>query len=81
MNFHAAAERDGPPPAMRIVPGGERRQDSVANAFDAVSPSADVVLIHDAARPFVTADADRSDDRRGRWRTARRSRRCSRAIP
>jgi 2-C-methyl-D-erythritol 4-phosphate cytidylyltransferase / 2-C-methyl-D-erythritol 2,4-cyclodiphosphate synthase len=40
---------------LRTVPGGARRQDSVANAFDAVSPSSDVVLIHDAARPFVSA--------------------------
>jgi 2-C-methyl-D-erythritol 4-phosphate cytidylyltransferase len=40
---------------MRAVSGGARRQDSVANAFDAISPSADVVLIHDAARPFVSA--------------------------
>jgi 2-C-methyl-D-erythritol 4-phosphate cytidylyltransferase/2-C-methyl-D-erythritol 2,4-cyclodiphosphate synthase len=44
------------PPDVRIARGGERRQDSVANAFDEVSPSADVVLIHDAARPFVSAD-------------------------
>jgi 2-C-methyl-D-erythritol 4-phosphate cytidylyltransferase/2-C-methyl-D-erythritol 2,4-cyclodiphosphate synthase len=41
---------------FRIVAGGARRQDSVANAFDAVSLSADVVLVHDAARPFVSAD-------------------------
>src|SRR5258708_16843532 len=41
--------------AVRVVPGGERRQDSVARAFDYVAVSADVVLIHDAARPFVTA--------------------------
>src|SRR6266550_9032510 len=39
--------------AMRTVTGGERRQDSVANAFDQVAASSDVVLIHDAARPFV----------------------------
>jgi 2-C-methyl-D-erythritol 4-phosphate cytidylyltransferase/2-C-methyl-D-erythritol 2,4-cyclodiphosphate synthase len=44
------------PPDVRVVRGGERRQDSVANAFDQVSPSAEVVLIHDAARPFVSAD-------------------------
>ena len=44
------------PPDVRMVPGGPRRQDSVANAFDEVSPSADIVLIHDAARPFVSAD-------------------------
>ena len=44
-----------PVPRIQVVDGGRRRQDSVANAFDAVSPSADVVLIHDAARPFVSA--------------------------
>jgi 2-C-methyl-D-erythritol 4-phosphate cytidylyltransferase / 2-C-methyl-D-erythritol 2,4-cyclodiphosphate synthase len=40
---------------VRVVAGGERRQDSVANGFDAVSSASDVVLIHDAARPFVSA--------------------------
>lgn len=43
-------------PDVRLIAGGPRRQDSVANAFDHVSPSADIVLIHDAARPFVSAD-------------------------
>lgn len=41
---------------LRVVTGGERRQDSVANAFDAVPPHADVVVIHDAARAFVSGD-------------------------
>ncbi|PYR93680.1 MAG: bifunctional enzyme IspD/IspF [Acidobacteria bacterium] len=41
---------------LRLVTGGERRQDSVANAFERVPDRADVVLIHDAARPFVSAD-------------------------
>jgi 2-C-methyl-D-erythritol 4-phosphate cytidylyltransferase/2-C-methyl-D-erythritol 2,4-cyclodiphosphate synthase len=41
---------------LRVAAGGPRRQDSVANAFDLVDADADVVLIHDAARPFVTAD-------------------------
>lgn len=40
---------------VRIVIGGARRQDSVANAFRAVSAQADVIVIHDAARPFATA--------------------------
>ena len=40
-------------PRVRVVEGGPRRQDSVANAASAVSPEADLVLIHDAARPFV----------------------------
>jgi 2-C-methyl-D-erythritol 4-phosphate cytidylyltransferase / 2-C-methyl-D-erythritol 2,4-cyclodiphosphate synthase len=41
---------------VRLVAGGERRQDSVANAFAAVSETVDIVLVHDAARPFVTSD-------------------------
>jgi len=41
---------------MHVVAGGDRRQDSVANAFDRVAAQCDVVLVHDAARPFVTPD-------------------------
>jgi 2-C-methyl-D-erythritol 4-phosphate cytidylyltransferase / 2-C-methyl-D-erythritol 2,4-cyclodiphosphate synthase len=41
---------------VRVVEGGTRRQDSVANAFDRVEARTDVVLVHDAARPFVTPD-------------------------
>jgi 2-C-methyl-D-erythritol 4-phosphate cytidylyltransferase len=41
---------------IRIITGGERRQDSVANALAVLPASCDVVLIHDGARPFVTAD-------------------------
>jgi len=37
-----------------VVEGGERRQDSVANAFRAVAPSSQIVVIHDAARPLVS---------------------------
>jgi 2-C-methyl-D-erythritol 4-phosphate cytidylyltransferase/2-C-methyl-D-erythritol 2,4-cyclodiphosphate synthase len=40
----------------RVVEGGTRRQDSVANAFDRVDARSDVVLVHDGARPFVTPD-------------------------
>jgi 2-C-methyl-D-erythritol 4-phosphate cytidylyltransferase/2-C-methyl-D-erythritol 2,4-cyclodiphosphate synthase len=43
-------------PRLRLIAGGERRQDSVANAFDEVAADADIVLVHDGARPFVTAD-------------------------
>jgi 2-C-methyl-D-erythritol 4-phosphate cytidylyltransferase/2-C-methyl-D-erythritol 2,4-cyclodiphosphate synthase len=39
---------------LSFVSGGERRQDSVANAFAKTSKTSDVILIHDAARPFVT---------------------------
>ena len=38
------------------MPGGARRQDSVFNAFQAVAAGSDVVVIHDAARPFASAE-------------------------
>ena len=41
---------------IRIVAGGERRQDSVANAFRATAEASDIIVIHDAARPFASAD-------------------------
>jgi len=37
-----------------VVEGGERRQDSVTNAFHAVAPSSQVIVVHDAARPLVS---------------------------
>lgn len=39
----------------RFVAGGARRQDSVRHGLDALPEEADVVLIHDAARPFASA--------------------------
>lgn len=42
------------PKPLRVVAGGARRQDSVANAFRAASDASDVIVIHDAARPFVS---------------------------
>jgi 2-C-methyl-D-erythritol 4-phosphate cytidylyltransferase / 2-C-methyl-D-erythritol 2,4-cyclodiphosphate synthase len=41
---------------VRIVDGGARRQDSVANAFAQISDSAELIVIHDAARPFASPD-------------------------
>jgi 2-C-methyl-D-erythritol 4-phosphate cytidylyltransferase / 2-C-methyl-D-erythritol 2,4-cyclodiphosphate synthase len=41
---------------IELAIGGERRQDSVEAGFRATSPSADIVLVHDAARPFVSED-------------------------
>ncbi len=37
-----------------VVQGGERRQDSVARAFARTDPRAEIVVIHDAARPLVS---------------------------
>ena len=39
---------------IEIVEGGNRRQDSVARAFACVPPAADIVVVHDAARPLVS---------------------------
>lgn len=39
---------------VRVVPGGETRQGSARAAFAAL-PDADLILFHDAARPFVSA--------------------------
>ena len=40
---------------VRCVAGGTRRQDSVWNGIGALPETCDVVLIHDAARPFASA--------------------------
>lgn len=39
----------------KVVPGGHERQDSVRHALEAVREEAEVVVIHDAVRPFLTA--------------------------
>ncbi len=42
---------------VRMVEGGEHRQNSVANALAAiVADPDDIVLVHDAVRPFVTRE-------------------------
>jgi 2-C-methyl-D-erythritol 4-phosphate cytidylyltransferase len=42
---------------VELVAGGEHRQQSVANALNALSAAAnDIVLVHDAVRPFVTGE-------------------------
>ena len=63
---------------VRIVDGGMRRQDSVAKAFAQVSKSAEVIVIHDAARPFATRGPVYASDR-GRRKRERGN--CRRAGP
>lgn len=43
-----------PPLPLKVVGGGERRQDSVQNALSALPAEAYHVLVHDAARPFAS---------------------------
>jgi 2-C-methyl-D-erythritol 4-phosphate cytidylyltransferase/2-C-methyl-D-erythritol 2,4-cyclodiphosphate synthase len=54
-----AALASAPPPwlsGVKVIAGGETRQASVANAFDVVAGDSQIVLVHDAARPFVGAE-------------------------
>jgi len=41
---------------VRVVRGGDTRQDSVGNALAELSSEADLILVHDAVRPLVTCD-------------------------
>src|SRR5208283_2988871 len=42
---------------VELVAGGEHRQQSVGNALNAITAAADdIVLVHDAVRPLVTAE-------------------------
>lgn len=49
-----ASTPDGTP--LRVVPGGTRRQDSVARGFDASSSSSEILVVHDAARPLCPTE-------------------------
>ena len=41
---------------VRVVAGGDSRQESVARALEEVPADAEIVLVHDAVRPFVTRE-------------------------
>ena len=58
--FRAQVEKQFPEilsKRLQLVEGGEHRQDSVANALarTAADPD-DIVLVHDAVRPLITAE-------------------------
>src|ERR1700691_2678892 len=40
----------------RVIHGGDTRQQSVANALAQVDPITEIVVVHDAVRPFVTPE-------------------------
>ncbi|MCX7927674.1 MAG: 2-C-methyl-D-erythritol 4-phosphate cytidylyltransferase [Candidatus Omnitrophica bacterium] len=46
-------KKEGFTKVKRIVLGGKRRQDSVAEGVKVTSPHTEIVIIHDGARPFV----------------------------
>ena len=41
---------------VRVIHGGDSRQQSVENALSQVDPATEIVLVHDAVRPFVTKE-------------------------
>ena len=43
-------------PPYKVVIGGSERQYSVENGINALPSDADIVLVHDAARPFVSVE-------------------------
>jgi 2-C-methyl-D-erythritol 4-phosphate cytidylyltransferase len=49
-----AGENLGRP--LRVVSGGESRQESVANALAQAPRDAELILVHDAVRPLVTCE-------------------------
>lgn len=61
---------------VRVVAGGKTRSESVRNGLLALSNGADWVMVHDAARPFVTKDMIR-----GLTASAKRSGAAIVAVP
>lgn len=55
-----AAARRFKDPRLKVVAGGVQRQDSVAQGMQVLDPHLEVVLVHDAARPFLKASLIRS---------------------
>src|SRR2546425_5010069 len=49
-------ERYGVKKVQKVVAGGETRQQSVHNGLKETDPDGEIVVIHDAVRPFVTED-------------------------
>ncbi len=45
---------------VKVVSGGQRRQDSVLNGCNALSEKVSIIAVHDAARPFVTSELIKS---------------------
>lgn len=56
-SFGPEIEKQVPGKKIRMVEGGEHRQQSVANAVAALDAKPeDIVLVHDAVRPFIDAE-------------------------
>src|SRR4249920_255768 len=51
--FQEIVEKEGFSRWVKLVPGGIHRQDSVYAGLKAVQEDTDIVVVHDAVRPFV----------------------------
>ncbi|MGH9690669.1 MAG: 2-C-methyl-D-erythritol 4-phosphate cytidylyltransferase [Candidatus Acidiferrales bacterium] len=56
VSLQAEVAKAGIGTPVRVVHGGDTRQQSVANALAQVDPLTEIVLVHDAVRPFVTSE-------------------------
>jgi 2-C-methyl-D-erythritol 4-phosphate cytidylyltransferase len=54
LGARVAEERLGQP--VRVIRGGDTRQQSVANALAEIASDTELVLVHDAVRPLVTRE-------------------------
>lgn len=55
--FEGAAANEHFTKTVRFAPGGDSRQESVANALETLGSDVDLVAVHDAVRPFVSVEA------------------------
>lgn len=51
--LNQVVERYGFKKVLKVVTGGDRRQDSVYNAIKKLDDDTDIVVVHDGVRPFV----------------------------
>ncbi|HVN77488.1 MAG TPA: 2-C-methyl-D-erythritol 4-phosphate cytidylyltransferase [Terriglobia bacterium] len=58
--FETLLEQEKIPPLVELVVGGVHRQDSVFCGFKQIGEDTEVVVVHDAVRPFVDVELIRS---------------------
>ncbi|MBK9384397.1 MAG: 2-C-methyl-D-erythritol 2,4-cyclodiphosphate synthase [Planctomycetes bacterium] len=54
--LRAATRGCAPRVALRWAAGGAERRDSVRNGLEAADPTSEILLVHDGARPFLSAE-------------------------
>jgi len=56
-NFHSIIEKYNLKKIVKVIPGGKTRAESVLNGFAAIdSKAAEIVAVHDGARPLVSPE-------------------------